>query len=135
MCLADKEEIKFSTLMELNMWEKYWDTVKVSTMIMMALSMMANGTRIRNMDREKCYSKMGLSMMDYGKVTKWMEKEYSYLLVEIDMKVVFQMDWKKEMVKCNTITEIHIKDNGEMIHYGGKGSSNLEMEIFMRATL
>ena len=64
-------------------------------MIRMVQFMMGNGMRTKNQDMEKCYFKMDQYMMANGNMIKFMEKEFTFIAMVIDMRDILIMDLKK----------------------------------------
>lgn len=62
------------------------------TMIKMDPFMMANGMKIKNLGRVKCYTLMVLSMTDNGNVIRCMAKEFLYLAMVIGTKEISIME-------------------------------------------
>lgn len=66
--------------------------------IQMDPSMMGTGTMIAKTDQGKNYSKMGLCMMDSGKMIECTEEEFLFQATEIDMKGSFPTVLKMDTV-------------------------------------
>src|SRR5688572_8389457 len=97
----------------------------------MALYMMVNGMRIKNVAKARCSSQMDHSMTASGRAIRCMDMGFTYHAQGIDMKAISLTALRMDMARFNTIMGTCIPVSGDMILYGVKVNSNSEMEITM----
>lgn len=71
---------------------------------------------VKNMGREHIHTRMVQDIRESGRMTIRMVKEYFFMLVETDMRVILLMEKEVEEVFITMLVEINTKVNiGEMI--------------------